>query len=339
MNLNDILKPGSEHAEGYVPVLLAPMAGITDIAFRRICVELGCDFTFTEMVSAKGVHYNNSRTRELLAISDIERPCGVQLFGHESEILAETARRILDETAGEHMIGVIDINMGCPAPKITSNGDGSALMRNPSLASKLISSVVKAVNVPVSVKFRKGWDDSNINAVEFARMAEESGASFLTIHGRTRTQMYSGQADREIIAKVVQAVKIPVIGNGDIFSAEGAIDMLKTGCSGLMIARGAQGNPFIFAELRAALDGRSYTPPTDSERLDMALLHIESFMENVMRTGRNPAVFVELRKHVAWYTRGMCGAAELRRQINACANCDDLIRLVQSFKESVSAAG
>ena len=318
-------------------MLLAPMAGITDVTFRALCIGQGCDFTFTEMVSAKGIHYNNAKTKELLSVSEAERPCGVQLFGHEPEILAETAKRICEsENAEVRNIGVIDINMGCPAPKITGNGDGSALMRDPVTASRIIEAVVRASSVPVSVKFRKGWDEANVNAVEFARMAEESGASFVTVHGRTRMQMYSGKADREIIARVAAAVKIPVVGNGDIFDGASAKAMLETGCQGLMVARGAQGNPFIFAEIRACLDGKSYTPPSESERLDTALKHIESFMANVMKEGRNPAVFVELRKHAAWYTKGMNGATELRRKVNDCRSSEELIKLIKDFQSELN---
>lgn len=331
MDLIKILKPNSSHEPGYIPILLAPMAGVTDYAFRSLCTSLGCDFTFTEMVSAKGIHYNNKKTQELLQISETERPCGVQLFGHESAILAETAKRLYEASDGA--ISVFDINMGCPAPKITSNGDGSALMKTPLLASEIISAVAKASPIPVSVKFRMGWDEHSINAVEFARMAEESGAQFITVHGRTRMQMYSGSANHEIIAKVTASVNIPVIGNGDIFSAEGAKQMLKTGCAGLMVARGAQGNPFIFTELRSMLDGRSYTPPTDDERLNTACAHIDLFMDNVMRQNRNPAVFVELRKHIAWYTKGMPGATELRRKVNNCAGSEELKRMIEEFKD------
>lgn len=333
MNLIKILKPNSCHEPGYIPVLLAPMAGVTDFAFRSLCISMGCDFTFTEMISAKGIHYNNKKTQELLQISDIERPCGVQLFGHESDILAETASRLYEESKGS--ISVFDINMGCPAPKITSNGDGSALMKSPLLASKIISAVVNASPLPVSVKFRMGWDENSINAVEFARMAEESGASAITVHGRTRMQMYSGHANRDIIAKVVANVRIPVIGNGDIFSSDDAKAMLSTGCAGLMVARGAQGNPFIFSELRAALDGRSYTPPTDAEKLRIACTHIDSFMDNAIKQHRNPAVFVELRKHIAWYTKGMQGANELRRRVNTCACSDELKEMLEKFSQKM----
>lgn len=329
MKIIDFLKPNFEHREDYIPVLLAPMAGVTDVAFRSLCIDFGCDFTFTEMVSAKGIHYNNAKTHSLLQISDAEKPCGVQLFGHESDILAETAKRLYDASCGE--ISVFDINMGCPAPKITGNGDGSALMRNLPLASKIISAVANAVPIPVSVKFRKGWDDSSVNAVEFARMAQDSGAKFVTVHGRTRAQMYSGTVDRDIIANVVAAVSIPVIGNGDIFCADDAILMLETGCAALMVARGAQGNPFIFNEIRSRLDDVPYVPPTDTQRLDVATEHIDMFMENVMKLNRNPAVFVELRKHAAWYTKGMQGATELRRRINSCQSSEELKNMLIDF--------
>lgn len=332
MRIIEILKPNSKHREDYIPVLLAPMAGVTDVAFRSLCISFGCDFTFTEMVSAKGIHYNNAKTHSLLQISDAEKPCGVQLFGHESDILAQTAKRLYDASNGE--ISVFDINMGCPAPKITGNGDGSALMRNLPLASRIISAVANAVPIPVSVKFRKGWDDSSVNAVEFARMAQDSGASFITVHGRTRQQMYSGTVDREIIANTVAAVSIPVIGNGDIFCADDAKAMLDTGCDAIMVARGAQGNPFIFKEIRSKLDGTSYVPPDDVKRLDIAADHIDMFMENVTALNRNPAVFVELRKHAAWYTKGMQGATELRRRINSCQSSEELKKMLLDFGKS-----
>lgn len=326
--LIEILKPNLEYADGYIPVLLAPMAGITDSAFRRICIEKGCDFTFTEMVSAKGIHYNNAKTKKLLYVSQEERPCGVQLFGHESHILAETAKRLYDSCEGD--VRLIDINMGCPAPKITGNGDGSALMRDARLASEIIKTVVKSVPIPISVKFRMGWDEKSINAVEFARMAEESGAAFMTIHGRTRMQMYAGIANWDIIAEAVQKVGIPVIGNGDVFDGDAAIRMLEhTNCAGIMIARGAQGNPFIFEEVRAALNGLEYDVPNERERLDVALRHIADYMEN-----KNSSAFVDMRKHVAWYTKGMYGATELRRQVNNCNGTEELIELIEKFKET-----
>lgn len=320
---------GEANAENPVPVLLAPMAGITDSAFRRLCIEQGCDFTFTEMVSANGLHYKNRKTQELISISEAEKPCGVQLFGHDPAIIAETVQRLFDGLVSKNEVSTVDINMGCPAPKITSNGDGSALMKNPALAGKIIEAAVKASPVPVSVKFRKGWDDNSANAVEFARIAEKSGAAFITVHGRTRMQMYSGKADRELIKSVVDAVDIPVIGNGDIFSGESALDMLETtGCAALMVARGAQGDPFIFSEIRAALLGENYVKPSESERLDTALRHIEDYV-----SGHGGGSFVDMRKHIAWYTKGMYGSNELRRQVNSCSDAEELISLIRAFRD------
>ena len=328
--LFSILKPGKAYsADCLPPVLLAPMAGVTDSVFRRICIEKGCDFTFTEMVSANGLHYNNKKTQELISISEAEKPCGVQLFGHDPEIIAETVERLFDKLVDSSGVSVVDINMGCPAPKITSNGDGSALMKNPVLAGKIIESAVKASPVPVSVKFRKGWDGEHVNAVEFAKIAENSGAAFMTVHGRTRMQMYSGTADRGIIKAVVDAVSVPVIGNGDIFTAESALAMLEeTGCAGIMAARGAQGNPFLFAEIKAALTGASYMEPTPVEKLDAALTH---FTEYVAEHGGGS--FVDMRKHVAWYTKGMYGGTELRRRVNDCADGEELVRIVRDFRQ------
>lgn len=306
-------------------MLLAPMAGITDDVFRKLCVMQGCDFTFTEMVSAKGIHYNSRKTRELLRIGALERPCGVQLFGSEPGIMAQTAKRLEAEYRGE--IALIDINMGCPAPKITGNGEGSALMRNLGLASKIISAVAAAVELPVSVKFRKGWDDKHVNAVEFARMAQESGAAFVTVHGRTRCQMYAGAADWDIIARVKQAVSIPVVGNGDVFSGEAALRMLEyTGCDGIMAARGAQGNPFLFAQIRAALSGEGCAAPSAQERILMAIRHASEFLAE-----RDAGAFIELRKHMAWYTKGIYGSTQLRRRINTCADADELLKLMREF--------
>lgn len=315
---------------GKIPVILAPMAGVTDMPYRSICRDMGCDLTFTEMVSAKGLFYGGSGTKKLLYTASNERPCAVQLFGSEPDIMGDMAKRLCDEYNGE--ITLIDINMGCPAPKIVNNGEGSALMKNLPLASRVIEAVVKASALPVSVKFRKGFTEKTVNALEFARMAEESGASMITVHGRTREQMYSGIADREIIAKVKQAVKIPVIGNGDIFSAESAVDMLeKTKCDGIMVARGAQGNPFIFAEIKARLEGKEYKKPTDGERIDMAIFHAKKLCEY-----KGERSVVEMRKHAAWYTHGMHDAARLRTEINRCETFDGMISLLEIYKESLT---
>ena len=239
------------------PVLLAPMAGVTDLAFREICRAMGADFSYTEMVSAKGLYYGSERTASLLAASPLERPYGVQLFGAEPEIVAGMAKRLADEA--HPGLALIDLNMGCPARKITGNGEGSALMLDLPRAARIIESAAKSSSLPITVKFRKGFDAAHINAVAFARMAEESGAAMLTVHGRTREQMYSGKADWDIIAAVKTAVSIPVIGNGDVFSGQDALALrAHTGCDGIMVARGAEGNPFIFREIHAALAGKPY---------------------------------------------------------------------------------
>ncbi|MBQ2517734.1 MAG: tRNA dihydrouridine synthase DusB, partial [Clostridia bacterium] len=280
------------------PVVLAPMAGISDFVYRRICVEHGCDFTYTEMVSAKGLFYGGAKTRELLRVSEAERPCAVQLFGSDPVIVADMIKRIADEFADD--ICMVDINMGCPMPKITGNGEGSALMLDVPRAAAVMEAAAKASALPVSCKFRKGWDESRANAVEFARAMEASGAALVTVHGRTREQLYHGPADWEVIARVAAAVKIPVIGNGDVDSGEAAVRMLnETGAAGVMVGRAAEGNPFIFDEIRAALDGREYVPPTDYERMCEAVRHAELFLEE-----KDERLFPELRKHMSWYTRG-----------------------------------
>ena len=297
---------GSLTLDGFA--LLAPMAGVTDEAFRTLCARYGAAATVTEMVSAKALHYHDKKTPELMHLNRGEHPAGIQIFGYEPEIMAEAAKICM-----EYEPDFIDINMGCPAPKITGNGDGSALMRSPALAARIIEAAVRAVSIPVSVKFRLGWDADSINAVEFAKMAESSGAAFVTVHGRTRMQMYSGTADWDKIAEVVNAVRIPVIGNGDVFTGTDAAALAaKTGCAGIMAARGAQGNPFLFAEIRAALRGEDYVPPSARARLDAAL------------------------QHIAWYTKGMYGSTELRRRVNNCGSTAELSELVRRFRDEVS---
>ena len=312
------------------PVLLAPMAGVTDLAFREICRAMGADFSYTEMVSAKGLYYGSDRTASLLAASPQERPYGVQLFGAEAEIVSEMAKRLSEEAP--EGLALIDLNMGCPARKITGNGEGSALMRDLPRAARIIEATAKASALPVTVKFRKGYDAEHINAVAFARMAEESGASMVTVHGRTREQMYSGRADWDIIAEVKQAVSIPVIGNGDVFSGADALALrAHTGCDGVMVARGAEGNPFLFAEIKAALSGREYTPPTDAERIDAALAHARRLVE--CRGGR---AVIEMRKHVAWYLSGMRGASTLRAQVNRIGSLAELETMLLQYRESLN---
>lgn len=312
------------------PVLLAPMAGVTDAAFRGICREMGADFSYTEMVSAKGLHYNNKNTANLLDASDaeLERGYGVQLFGAEPDMVASAAESLSRE---ESALRLIDINMGCPAHKIVSNGEGSALMKNEALAGKIIEAAVKKSKLPVTVKFRKGWDDEHINAVSFAKMAEQSGAALITVHGRTKAQMYSGTADWDIIAKIKASVKIPVIGNGDIFSGQNAVDMLKyTGCDGVMVARGAEGNPFIFREIRSALRGEEYSAPTREMRITAAIEHAERLTKT-----RGDRAIIEMRKHVSWYLSGMRSSAALRGRVNGISSLDELKKLLNEYLEAI----
>lgn len=311
------------------PVLLAPMAGVTDLAFRELCRAMGADFSYTEMVSAKGLYYGSERTASLLAASPLERPYGVQLFGAEPEIVAEMAKRLADEA--HPGLALIDLNMGCPARKITGNGEGSALMLDLPRAARIIESAAKSSSLPITVKFRKGFDAAHINAVAFARMAEESGAAMLTVHGRTREQMYSGKADWDIIAAVKTAVSIPVIGNGDVFSGQDALALrAHTGCDGIMVARGAEGNPFIFREIKAALAGEPYVPPTSAERIDTALAHAQRLVEC-----RGARAVIEMRKHVAWYLSGMRGASALRAQVNGIGSLAELEAMLTQYKRTL----
>lgn len=310
------------------PVLLAPMAGITDAVFRGICRRMGADFSYTEMVSAKGMHYHNANTGALLETAPEEATFGVQLFGSEPDIMAEAAHTLCNGYL--RGLRVIDINMGCPAHKIIKNGEGSALMKNEPLAARIIAAVVKAADVPVSVKFRKGWDDAHINAVSFAKMAEESGAAMVTVHGRTREQMYEGRADWDIIARVKREVKIPVIGNGDIFMGADAVRMRdETGCDGVMVARGARGNPFIFREIKAVVEGKPYDAPFPAGRLGMAAEHVRR-----LAAENGEGAVAELRKHVAWYAAGLRDASEFRRRVNAAENIQDMLRLLEHYEQS-----
>lgn len=302
-------------------VILAPMAGVTDKAFRLITKPFGPALMYTEMVSGKGLLYKNKRTEVLLEVLNFEKPTAAQIFGHEPEVMSEIAERSLEFGAD-----MIDINMGCPAPKIVNNGDGSALMKNPELAGKIINAVRKSVNCPMSVKFRMGWDDDSINAVEFAKTAENNGADAITIHGRTRAQFYSGKANLEIIKKVKESVKIPVIGNGDVHDGKSAKYMLDyTGCDGIMIGRAAQGNPWLFSSVLHYLKtGDELAPPTLEERSDIAEKHLRLL---VKFKGEHRGV-LEGRKHMAWYFKGLCGGAKLRNLINQCDTLEQMLDLI-----------
>lgn len=305
-------------------LVLGPMAGVTDLPFRLLCKEQGAGLLCMEMVSAKGIYYNNKNTEQLLAIDEREHPVSLQLFGSDPEIMSEMAKKI-----EERPFDILDINMGCPVPKVVNNGDGSALMKNPVLAGKIIEETVRAIQKPVTVKIRKGFDDAHINAVEMAKVAEASGAAAIAVHGRTREQYYSGRADWDIIRQVKEAVKIPVIGNGDILTPEDAIRMEEqTGCDGFMIARGAQGNPWIFAQILHYFKTGEHLPkPTAEEMVQMMLRHAK--MQLAFKgdyTGIR-----EIRKHAAWYTAGYPNAARLRSAINEVESYEQLEELFGRF--------
>jgi len=307
-------------------VFLAPMAGITDIAFRGLCKEFGCDLVYTEMVSAKGLYYGSSNTEALMQISNIEKPVAIQIFGNDPKIMA-SACEIFN---ARDDICMVDVNMGCPVHKIVRNGEGSALMRNPKLAALIIKEMKKVSTKPVTVKFRKGFDSNSVNAVEFAKYMEDAGIDAVTVHGRTREQMYEGKADWNIIKDVKASVKVPVIGNGDIFTVEDALRIKEiTCCDAIMIARGAMGNPWIFREVIQAINADAVIYPTAVEKIDMCIRHLDlavKYYEEIKAVR-------EMRKHVAWYIKGLNNCTEIKSKINIQKNYDQVKQVLLVYKE------
>ena len=305
-------------------VILAPMAGVSDLPFRLLCRQMGAGLVCMEMVSAKAILYNNKNTDSLMEIHPEELPVSLQLFGSDPDIISEQAKRI-----EERPFAILDINMGCPVPKVVNNGEGSALLKNPKLVEEILTKLVKAVNKPVTVKIRRGFDENSINAVEIARIAESCGAAAVAVHGRTREQYYSGKADWDIIAAVKDAVKIPVIGNGDVDSPQAAEAILKhTGCDGVMIGRAAQGNPWIFRDVVAYLEkGVIPEPPTNAEKKEIILRHAALQLEY---KGEYTGVR-EMRKHLSWYTVGMPHSAKFRQTINTMESMEELVQGVETI--------
>ncbi|MCF6461103.1 tRNA dihydrouridine synthase DusB [Clostridium sp. Cult3] len=308
-------------------IFLAPMAGVTDKTFRIICREMGAGLVFTEMVSSKGLYYGDKNTEELTDIDLKERPVAIQIFGSDPKIMAEVVEEHINPRQD---IDILDINMGCPAPKIVKNGDGSALLKNPPLVREILRKVVEVSTKPVTLKIRIGWDVHTINGIEVARIAEEEGVSALTVHGRTRDMFYSGKADWDYIKKVKDSISIPVIGNGDIFEPIDAMKMMEyTGCDGVAIGRGALGNPWIFKRVGLLIEGKKDIVPDAMEKINIAIKHL-----NMVCDMKGEKVGVrEMRKHVAWYIKGMRNSNTVKNEINTIDTKDEMIRVLSNYAQ------
>ncbi|WP_077368899.1 tRNA dihydrouridine synthase DusB [Anaerosalibacter sp. Marseille-P3206] len=310
-------------------VFLAPMAGVTDVSFRIICKEMGVGLLYTEMISSKGLFYNDKKTEELTLIDRRERPIAMQIFGSDPCIMAKIVEEKLNNRED---IDIIDINMGCPAPKIVKNGDGSALLKDPSLVGKIVHEVVKVSKKPITVKIRKGWDSSSINAVDIAKIVEKEGASAITVHGRTRDMFYSGEADWDIIGEVKSNVKIPVIGNGDIFTPEDGIRMLKhTKCDGIMVGRGSRGNPWLIKNIIELINGKDVVYPSYEDKIKKAIEHLELLCQF-----KDERIAVrEMRKHIAWYIKGIKDSARIKNQVNTIETVYDMKKLLIDYVNAI----